>query len=85
MKKKEYLTKLLGDDNSDKISAEEYDAGVQSVDMFTNDESEEKEEETESSPCMDDEDDFHYTSSTYYDYSPSCPWNAPGMSVRDFI
>ena len=19
------------------------------------------------------------------DYSPSCPWNAPGMSVRDFI
>ena len=20
-----------------------------------------------------------------HDYSPSCPWNAPGMSVRDFI
>ena len=19
------------------------------------------------------------------DYSPSCPWNAPGMSVKDFI
>lgn len=19
------------------------------------------------------------------DYSPSCPWNAPGMSIRDFI
>lgn len=28
----------------------------------------------------------HYTpSSTAGDYSPSCPWNAPGMSVRDFI
>jgi len=24
-------------------------------------------------------------SSTTGDYSPSCPWNAPGMSVKDFI
>ena len=32
------------------------------------------------------EDDEPYTkSATYGDYSPSCPWNAPGMSVRDFI
>lgn len=25
------------------------------------------------------------TSATNGDYSPSCPWNAPGMSIRDFI
>lgn len=24
-------------------------------------------------------------SATNGDYSPSCPWNAPGMSIRDFI
>lgn len=24
-------------------------------------------------------------SSTNGDYSPSCPWNAPGMSIHDFI
>ena len=26
-----------------------------------------------------------YTSCTAGDYSPSCPWNAPGMSISDFI
>lgn len=26
-----------------------------------------------------------YTSSLRGDYSPSCPWNAPGMKVSDFI
>ena len=32
------------------------------------------------------EDDDEYTpSATAGDYSPSCPWNAPGMSVSDFI
>lgn len=33
-----------------------------------------------------DEDNRPYTSSaTNGDYSPSCPWNAPGMSIKDFI
>lgn len=33
-----------------------------------------------------DEDNRLYTSSaTNGDYSPSCPWNAPGMSIKDFI
>lgn len=28
----------------------------------------------------------HYTpSATAGDYGPSCPWNAPGMSIKDFI
>jgi len=26
-----------------------------------------------------------YRSAYAGDYSPSCPWNAPGMSVHDFI
>lgn len=32
------------------------------------------------------ESEYDYTpSATHGDYSPSCPWDAPGMSVRDFI
>ncbi len=32
------------------------------------------------------EDEEEYCpSSSAGDYSPSCPWNAPGMSVSDFI
>ena len=34
--------------------------------------------------CFEDDDDY-YTSSTCGDYSPSNPWDAPGMSIRDFI
>lgn len=26
-----------------------------------------------------------YTSCTAHDYSPSNPWDAPGMSIKDFI
>ncbi len=29
--------------------------------------------------------DEYTPSATAGDYSPSCPWNAPGMSIRDFI
>ena len=50
-------------------------------------------EEDQSAICLDTEDledcyedDSDYVrSSTYGHYSPSAPWNAPGMSVRDFI
>ena len=31
------------------------------------------------------EDDDYCPSSTRGDYSPSNPWDAPGMSIRDFI
>ncbi len=32
------------------------------------------------------EEDYHYTpSSTAGDYGPGNPWDAPGMSIRDFI
>lgn len=31
------------------------------------------------------EDNEYTPSATHGDYSPSCPWNAPGMSISDFI
>lgn len=34
---------------------------------------------------MDDNSIDDYTSSCYGDYSPSNPWDAPGMSINDFI
>lgn len=50
----------------------------------------EREEDVEKEPLddyeMPDDDDYEYCpSATNGDYSPSCPWNAPGMSIRDFI
>ena len=32
-----------------------------------------------------EDEDYYCPSSTNGDYSPSSPWNAPGMSVKDFI
>ena len=32
-----------------------------------------------------EEDEYYTPSATAGDYSPSCPWNAPGCSIRDFI
>ena len=43
---------------------------------------------SECSRYKEEDDDYfdEYTpSSTYGDYSPSNPWDAPGMSIRDFI
>ena len=34
---------------------------------------------------FDDKDAFYISSSTAKDYSPSNPWDAPGMSIKDFI
>ena len=31
------------------------------------------------------EEERRYTSCTAHDYSPSNPWDAPGMSIKDFI
>lgn len=33
----------------------------------------------------DEYDNNEYTSSSHGDYGPSNPWDAPGMSIRDFI
>ena len=37
----------------------------------------------EDEKMFDDED--YIPSSTYRDYGPSNPWDAPGMSIKDFI
>lgn len=34
---------------------------------------------------IEEHEEYHRPSSLYGDYSPSCPWNAPGMSICDFI
>ena len=47
-----------------------------------------KEPEIEADEGYQPEDEMidHYTpSATHGDYSPSCPWKAPGMSISDFI
>ena len=33
----------------------------------------------------DEEEEEYVPSSTYGDYSPSNPWDAPGMRISDFI
>lgn len=33
----------------------------------------------------EDEDPYYTPSCTCHDYSPSNPWDAPGMSIHDFI
>lgn len=35
--------------------------------------------------CTDTGDDYYLYNSLNGDYSPSQPWNAPGMSINDFI
>ena len=44
----------------------------------------EEETEFEETPEFIEEEQ-RYTSCTARDYSPSNPWDAPGMSIRDFI
>ena len=53
--------------------------------LEVNEEENEKEIMEVMAQIDDIEDEKIYTSCTARDYSPSSPWNAPGMSVRDFI
>lgn len=39
----------------------------------------------EGTPACMEEDDDYCPSATAGDYGPSNPWDAPGMSIRDFI
>lgn len=41
--------------------------------------------DNEEEPPYDYEDRYYIRSSTNGDYSPSNPWDAPGMSINDFI
>ena len=42
-------------------------------------------EEELSDCCFDDDDDEYTPSASNGDYSPSNPWDAPGMKISDFI
>ena len=35
--------------------------------------------------CLERDEDGYYSSATNGDYGPSNPWDAPGMSIKDFI
>ena len=35
--------------------------------------------------CLERDEDGYYSSASNGDYGPSNPWDAPGMSIRDFI
>lgn len=63
---------------------QELDAWIEVLKNPEEDETFEEYMEFEEYPEFEEEEMF-YTSCTYGDYSPSSPWNAPGMSVRDFI
>ena len=44
-----------------------------------------REDKTSADSDYDEYDDEYTPSATGGDYSPSSPWNAPGMSIHDFI
>lgn len=55
------------------------------IEHFNDPEPEINYEELESENMEYWEDEYYTPSCTAGDYSPSNPWNAPGMSIRDFI
>lgn len=55
------------------------------IEHFNDPEPEINYEELESESTEYWEDEYYTPSCTAGDYSPSNPWNAPGMSIRDFI
>ena len=58
------------------------DFGIEYILFERNKERENREKREREAEMADEE----YTpSATAGDYSPSCPWNAPGMSMSDFI
>lgn len=61
---------------------QEWIAALQTLDIRTD---EERLLDMEELAKTETEWEREYTSSTARDYGPSNPWDAPGMSVRDFI
>ena len=74
-----FLTKL------DYLSVETYDAMMDALAYKSRELYHMGENETEEIEEIDFDDEDDFTSSYYGDYGPSNPWDAPGMSVRDFI
>ena len=62
------------------IEPEVYDAMIMNVDDFC-----EPDEPNEIGDDFGEEDESYMRSAEGRDYSPGNPWDAPGMSIRDFI
>ena len=74
-----FLTKL------DYLSIETYDAMMDALAYKSRELYHMGEDEAEEIEEIDFDDEDDFTSSYYGDYGPNNPWDAPGMSVRDFI
>lgn len=62
-------------------------ASIREITGKTGFDEDDEEDWADYSPCVHDHhEDYEYTpSATDGDYSPSHPWDAPGMSISDFI
>lgn len=80
----ENYTKYL---ESGVLSESDLDEWIESLQDIVSgkEESSETYEDEDDSYLYDYEDDYYTPSATNRDYGPSNPWDAPGMSVRDFI
>ena len=81
-KRKEQLRRLYTEDLWDLMALNE--CSMENNDELY-DEHEEENEYIELILRERREDKYYTPSATHGDYSPSCPWNAPGMSISDFI
>jgi len=79
MKRSEYLKTALDAYHSGRVNQEVYDAMIMNADVFCDDDDDDDDDDGDS----DDSD--YIRSCTARDYSPSNPWDAPGMSISDFI
>lgn len=67
-----------------------YDSSTGTMDCKKQDDMTEEEFEeyygnNDGEDCIYYEEEYYSPSSTNGDYSPSNPWDAPGMSIHDFI
>ena len=81
-KRKEQLRRLYTEDLWDLMALNE--CSMENNDELY-DEYEEENEYIELILRERKEDEYYTPSATHGDYSPSCPWKAPGMSISDFI
>lgn len=81
--KKESKEKLI--EKTEKYYGRDIDVYIQWLKDPYSFEAEDNEDSPEIEKLEEVDEERLYTSCTAGDYTPACPWNAPGMSVRDFI
>lgn len=86
---KELLKKIadLACRASDEVYDDDNENGTAGILNLCDELYEKIDEYLESEDCKnsDDSDNEKHLSAENGDYSPSCPWNSPGMSIKDFI